>query len=206
MAQTNQTPMKKISLSVLLCFSLLSGFSQSFLHGVGLSIFVSKVETSDIAAFGGVTYSPRVNFLETETLSLSAGIPLSVGLSGSYSYNSMNGYSSESNTLRFMFNAPLIVNLNVRAGSTKENESRFGFFVGGGFGYHYGDFNVLESDQYGYLYDSDKTLATYGPAANIGFRIAVGSHQKNIETRLSNMKGINDTKASIYGMAALFNF
>ena len=198
--------MKKIFLSVILCFSLLSGFSQSFMHGVGLSVFVSKVKTSDIAAYGGVTYSPRINFLETESLSLSAGIPLSVGMSGSYSYNSMNGYSSESNTLRFMFNAPLILNLNMGAGSTKENESRFGFFVGGGFGYHYGDFNVLQEDQYGNLYDGEETLTTYGPAANVGFRIAVGSHQKNIETRLSFMKGINDNKASIYGMAALFNF
>lgn len=198
--------MKKICLSLILSFSLLSGFSQSFMHGVGLSVFVSKVKTSEIAAFGGVTYSPRINFLENESLSVSAGVPLSIGLSGNYSYNSMNDYTSESNTLRFMFNAPLIVNLNMGAGSTKENESRFGFFVGGGFGYHYGDFNVIREDEYGYLYDAEETLSTYGPAANIGFRIAVGSHKKNIETRLSYMRGINDNKASIYGMAALFNF
>ena len=198
--------MKKMYLSVILCFSLLSGFSQSFMHGVGLSIFVSKVPTSDIAAYGGVTYSPRINFLETESLSVSAGVPLSVGMSGSYSYTSAYGYDDESNTLRFMFNAPLIINLNVGAGSTKENESRFGFFVGGGFGYHYGDFNVTKTDDYGNMYDADESMSTYGPAANLGFRIAVGSHQKNIETRLSYMKGINERKPSIYGMAALFNF
>jgi hypothetical protein len=198
--------MKKLFISAILSICITTGFAQSFMHGVGISIFVTKIKTTEIGAFGGVTYSPRINFLETESLALSAGIPLSVGLSGAYSYNSMNGYSSESNTLRFMFNAPLIINLNVGAGSTKENESRFGFFAGGGFGYHYGHFNVIKSDEYGSIYVDDATLDTYGPAANVGFRIAVGSHQKNIETRFNYMRGMNDEKPSIFGMAALFNF
>lgn len=198
--------MKKIYFLALLCFSLTTGFSQSFMHGVGVSIFVSKAKESDLAAYGGFTYSPRINFVETESLSLSAGIPMSVGTSGSYSYTSSYGYTSESNTLRFMFNAPLIINLNIGAGSTKENESRFGFFVGGGFGYHYGNFNRIEDDGYGNSYETDELLGTYGPAANAGFRIAVGSNQKNIETRLSYMKGMKNGKPSFFGMAALFNF
>jgi hypothetical protein len=197
--------MKKNLLLLLMCFSFSFAFSQSFLHGVGVSINAVKIKHADVSAFGGVTYSPRINFLETESLALSAGIPISVGLSGNYYYNSMDGYASEENALRFMFNAPLIINLNVGAGSTKENESRFGFFIGGGFGYHYGDFNVIKTDEYN-EYQEQATLSTYGPAANAGIRIAVGSHQKNIETRLSYMKGINDRKPSIFGMAALFNF
>jgi hypothetical protein len=198
--------MKKILFSVILSFFISTTFSQTFMHGVGVSIFVTKVTTAQISAFGGVTYSPRINFLETESLALSAGVPLSLGTSGSYSYNSMNGYASESNTLRFMVNAPLIINLNVGAGSTKENESRFGFFVGGGFGYHYGDFNVVKTDEYGYAEEGNASITTYGPAANAGIRIAVGSNQKNIEARLSYMKGMKEEKPSIYGMAALFNF
>jgi hypothetical protein len=98
------------------------------MHGAGISIFVTTVQSTNIAAYGGFTYSPRLNFLETESLSLSAGIPLSMATSGSYSYNSRNGYSSESNSLRFMFNAPFIINFKVGADSTKETESRFGFF------------------------------------------------------------------------------
>lgn len=198
--------MKKMMFFVILSFSITSGFSQTFMHGVGVSVFVTKVKETQIGAFGGVTYSPRINFLETESLALSAGVPLSIGMSGAYSYNSMNGYGYESNTLRFMFNAPMIINLNVGAGSTKENESRFGFFVGGGFGYHYGDFNVIETDEYGNWQEGDEVMSVYGPAANAGFRIAVGSHQKNIEARFSYMKGMNESKPSIFGMAALFNF
>lgn len=198
--------MNKLYLLLIAFFSTTFSFAQTFMHGVGVSIFVTKIEATDIATFGGFTYSPRVNFLETESLALSVGIPLSIATSGSYSYNSRNGYYSENNSLRFMFNAPLIINLNVGAGSTKETESRFGFFVGGGFGYHYGDFNVIETDEDGYSNETEAAFATYGPAANAGIRIAVGSHQKNIEARLSYMKGINQSKPSIFGMAALFNF
>lgn len=165
--------MNKLYLLLIAFFSTTASFSQSFMHGAGVSIFIPKIKASDIAAYGGFTYSPRINFLETESLSLSAGIPLSVATSGSYSYNSRGAYATESNSLRFMFNAPLIINLNVGAGSTKETESRFGFFVGGGFGYHYGDFYTIVEDEYGYSYEGDASFATYGPASNAGIRIAV---------------------------------
>lgn len=198
--------MKRIFLFVIVFFAINSCFSQSFTHGVGVSVFVSQVKSSGIAAYGGFTYSPRINFLETESMSVSAGVPLSIGTSGSYTYNTTYGYSEEDNTIRFMVNVPLIINLNMGAGSTKENESRFGFFAGGGFGYHYGNFNVVEEDQYGYETETVSTFGTYGPAGNIGFRIAVGSNQKNIETRFSYMKGINQSKPALYGIAALFNF
>lgn len=198
--------MKKFSLVIIAFFAISSVFSQSFMHGAGVSVFISHVKSSGVAAYGGFTYSPRFNFLESENMSLSVGVPLSIGTSGSYTYNSRYGYTSEDNTIRFMVNVPLIVNVNMGAGSTQEDESRFGFFVGGGFGYNYGNFNVLETDQYGNEFDTAPTFGTYGPAGNIGFRIAVGSNQKNIETRLSYMKGINEYKPSLYGVAALFNF
>jgi hypothetical protein len=124
--------MKKINFLLLACVFASASFSQSFMHDAGISIFVTTVQSTNIAAYGGFTYSPRLNFLETKSLSLSAGIPLSMAASGSYTYNSRNGYSSESNSLRFMFNAPFIINFKVGADSTKETESRFGFFVGGG--------------------------------------------------------------------------
>ncbi|HKH61765.1 MAG TPA: hypothetical protein VKA49_13080 [Flavitalea sp.] len=197
--------MKNIRLLSIACLFFSASFSQNFMHGAGISVFVTKVESSDIAAYGGFTYSPRINFLETESLSLSLGIPLSVATSGSYSYNSRTGYTSE-NDMRFLFNAPLIVNVNVGAGSTRETESRFGAFAGGGFGYNYGNFNVTETDEYGNTYEEEALFGTYGPAANAGFRIAVGSQQKNIETRFSYMKGITHSKPAIFGLAALFNF
>lgn len=198
--------MKKIFLSAIISSFFTAAFSQTFMHGVGVSIFVTKIPNTQIGAFGGATYSPRINMMETEALALSIGVPLSIGTSGSYSYNSSYGYTSETSALRFMFNAPLVINLNVGAGSSPENESRFGFFIGGGFAFHYGDFNVIKVDEYGNSFEDNAAFSTSGVAANAGIRIAVGSHQKNIETRLSYMKGMNKERPSIFGMAALFNF
>jgi len=191
----------------VLTISLHSVFSQSFMHGAGVGIFVNTAPNTDASVSGVLTYSPRINFLETEDFSVSAGVPLSIGFSGNYSYNYSSYYGTdESNTLRFMFNAPLIINLNVGAGSTKENERRFGFFAGGGFGYHYGSFakKVVQADDY--ISYEDGYGSSYGPAGNIGLRFAVGSHQKSIEARLSYMKAISESKMSAYGVTALFNF
>src|SRR3978361_1683767 len=98
----------------ILAFSVLTtaAFSQSFMHGVGLNVFVATAPGGKAAVNEGVSYSPRFNFIESDNLSVSAGIPFTIGVSGSYSadYNSQYG-SSTSNTLSLMVNAPLIINL-----------------------------------------------------------------------------------------------
>jgi hypothetical protein len=195
--------MKKMLLLAITSLALSPAFAQSFMHGAGVAIFVDKVKDADANGIGGLTYSPRYNFLETESLSLSIGVPLTVGISGGYSYSSSVGQSS---SIGFMFNAPLILNLNLGCGSSKETESRFGFFIGGGAGYHYGTYADKQQDVYGNDYESSSSISAIGPAANLGLRFAVGQHQKNIETRLSYMKGMNDKKVSVFGLAALFNF
>ena len=191
-----------IGLSVVLSAS--ASFSQSFMHGAGLNIFVATAKDGKASVNGGVSYSPRFNFIEQEDMSVSVGIPFTVGVSGSYSssYNSQYGGSS-SNTLSVMFNAPLIVNLNMGAGATKESESRFGYFVGAGFGYHYGTYNI--SDIINYEETSTK-FSTMGPVGNAGVRFGVGSGAHNIEVRFQYMKGINDVKPNIFSAGAAFNF
>jgi hypothetical protein len=192
--------MKKIALVIALFLISLIGFSQSFMQGAGLTIFVATVNNSDPSVVGGFTYSPRFNFAEMENMSLSVGIPLSAGISEYY-----NSMDPDGNSLSFMLNVPLMINLNVGAGSTKENESRLGFFVGAGFGYHLGSYNTNVTDGYD-EYSSYQAKSSYGPAANAGVRIAVGNHQKNIEIRLSYLKGIDATNANVFGVATLFNF
>ena len=91
-----------------------------------------------------------------------------------------------------MVKAPLIIDLNFGAGAHKETESRFGGFVGGGFGVYHGNFYAIVADDYYGDYYQYRNVTTLGPAANAGFRIAVGSHQKNIQVRFSFMKGLSD--------------
>jgi len=199
--------MKKYALLLVLFFTGTIAFSQSFSHGVGVAVFVTTAKGGNAAVAEGFTYSPRFNFIENEDFSLSVGVPLSVGISGSYSsnYNSYSGTTTD-NTLGFMANVPLIVNFNFGAGSTPDNDSRFGFYIGGGMGYHYGKYNVDSTDTYGDGYTYQATINGVGPAGNVGCRFAVGRGTHNVEARLTFMKSLDNSKANIFGMGALFNF
>lgn len=200
-----------LSAALVLCFSTV--FCQSFMHGVGITVIGSTTArggNSDIGFGEGFTYSPRFNFLETESLSVSVGIPLSVGISATtssyYDYYG-NYYSNGSSSVGLILNAPLILNLNMGRGSTKENRQKFGYFVGAGFGYHHGDYltDGIYDPGTGNYTDSYSSN-TYGPAANAGVRLGVGKQHKNIEIRFSYMKAINENKPNIFGLAGLFNF
>jgi hypothetical protein len=204
--------MKKIILSLTLFFTVAAVSAQSFMHGAGVTVFVSSSPETKTTVGYGLTYSPRFNFLETESFSVSVGVPLSAGISFSTSLYS-NSYNDDI-SLGVVLNAPIIVNLNMGRGSTKDNRQKFGFFVGAGAGYYHGDF--IDS------YDNTYSINALGPAGNAGVRLGVGRKHKNIEIRLSYMKGINDNKhtgddgfgnlvtvnekPNIYGIACLFNF
>jgi hypothetical protein len=189
--------MKKVFFSALfLCLSCIA-FSQTFMHGVGVNTMVQTASGYSTQVVGGLMYSPRISFMETDNTSLSVGIPLSIGFSAHYS---TNGYD-ETNSLGLVFDAPLILNFNYGAGSSKETESRFGLFVGGGFGYHTSQYTASDA----YLDVSDK-MSGFGPVGNAGIRFGVGNHSHNVEIRFSYMKTLDITKSSIVGIGGLFNF
>ncbi|MCO5240004.1 MAG: hypothetical protein M9904_08105 [Chitinophagaceae bacterium] len=191
--------MKKTILFFVFALSIYSASSQSFMHGAGVGFLVSNPSNADTKVFATLHYYPQVAFVQTGAFSVSAGIPLTVGLTGSYNAGySSNGGSYEENTLLGLIQVPLMVNFNGGAGSSKENEQRVGYFIGGGFGYH--------STGIGEFDDKKHYTKGFGPAANAGLRFAVGSHQKNIEARLSYMKGLKDFKPSMFGLNAAFNF
>jgi hypothetical protein len=204
--------MKKMALfSVALLVAAVS-FSQTFMHGAGFSsyglIFKNTSGDYDADVYGGFSYSARFTVMEGENTSLSVGIPLNIGIGGSYSYNSSSYYgSSTSNSLTYMINAPLMLDFNFGAGAHKETEKRFGFFIGAGAGLHQGTvYTEYYDSNAGYYYDIKQNISTFGIASNLGFRIAVGRNQKNIETRISFMKGLNDFKPAIFSLGAAFNF
>jgi hypothetical protein len=196
--------MKRIFLLTCFLFIAVMAFSQRFMHGAGVTVMVGSSKTGDVSYAEGLTYSPRFNVIETEQLSGSVGIPLSVAISASVSSTySSSGYYDGGTSVGFVVNAPLIVNLNMGRGSTRDNEKKFGYFVGAGFGFHHGNFLV---EDYYYGVTNSTTTNAYGPAANAGVRIGVGSAHRNIEIRASYMKGINEDKPNVYGLACLFNF
>lgn len=204
--------MKKIMLLSLALFIAGASFSQTFMHGVGFSsyglIFKNPGGDYDADVYAGFSYSARFTVMEGENTSLSVGIPLNIGIGGSYSYNSSSYYgSTTSNSLTYMINAPLMLDFNFGAGAHKETEKRFGLFVGAGAGLHQGNVYSEYYDPYsGSYYEVKQNISALGVAANLGFRVAVGRKQKNIETRISFMKGVNDVKPTIFSLGAAFNF
>ena len=183
--------MKKIILSLVLFFTAGTVFSQTFMHGAGINVMVATAKNSDASVGEGLTYFPRFNFIETEGLSVSAGIPLSVAISVSTGYYYYGGYYDPS--VGLVVNAPLIIDLNMGRGSTKENRDKFGYFITTGTDIC-GDCTVTES------------INTFGPAANAGLRFGVGRKHQNVEVNFSYMKGLNENKANIFGLGCAFNF
>lgn len=176
--------MKTIIPAAAFFFTLNNAFSQIFMHGAGITIIGSTTgqgSNSNIGLDEGFTYFPRINFVETQSLSLlSAGIHLCVGISALTAYDNY-GYSYGSD-IGFILNAPQIINLNIGRGSTKENRNRYGYFVGAGFGFHHDNFltdNLYDPVTNSYI--DHYTSNTYDPAANAGFRLGVGTQHKNIE-------------------------
>jgi hypothetical protein len=205
--------MKRIILFSLVLLITGTSFSQTFMHGVGtgsFGILLNNKETGDMDSgiYGVFSYSPRVSFLEGDNTSLSVGIPVTVGIGGSYSYSYSSYYgNSESNTLIYMVSAPVILDFNFGAGAHKETEKRFGGFIGGGAGIFHGTISTKFYDiNYYDYYQRNTTVTTPVLAGNAGFRIAVGRNQKNIETKLTYMKGLNERKPDIFGLGVAFNF
>jgi hypothetical protein len=190
--------MKKTILSIGFLITLGNVFSQTFMQGAGLTVFAASPKNGKVSIGETVNYSPRFTVLETESLSVSVGIPLGIGISFSTYFDAY--YSDISYGL--VLNAPLIVNLNMGRGSTKENRDKLGYFVGAGFGYYHADFKTY--DDFGYTVP--ETTNAYGPAANAGLRFGIGKKHQSVEVNISYMKGLNTSKPSVYGLGCAFNF
>jgi len=189
--------MKKFIFSIAaLCISGIA-FSQTFRQGVGINVVLQSSPGFHADPVGAIMWSPRITFMETDNSSLSIGIPMSFGVSGTY-----NSQNIENNSLSYMFDAPVMFNYNYGAGSTKEAEDKYGFFAGAGFGYHTNQYTA--SDEFGYGYSGK--MSGFGPAGNIGGRLGVGHGSHNLELRFSYMKTLDESKSNVMGFGFLFNF
>jgi hypothetical protein len=194
--------MKKIIVLAAMFFATATGFSQRLMYGVGLSVFKTTVRGASSPVDWAFTFSPRFNLIEKPDGSLSVGIPMSLGTGQNYK---SGGPYQDNDGLRFIANLPLIINLNVGSGSTKDNEDRYGFFVGAGFGYHVGTVTSNYPDGTGGVYEMDGNVKTMGPLVDAGIRRRVGRSGINVELRCLYMKGISDSKANVFGGGLVIN-
>lgn len=198
--------MKKFILFALLVSGFQMGFSQRFMHGAGLGVFVSSAPNHQTTVPSVITYSPRVNIMQNEKNSISIGMPLSLGFTGSYHINaSSSSGTNVSKQSSYLVNVPVMINFNHGVGSSKTNAKKSGIFLGVGFGANFGSF-VSNNFDYNTGRFAKQDESGFGPAGNLGLRFKVGRNTKNIEARVSYMKTIIGSETSALGFAALFNF
>lgn len=102
-----------------------------------------------------LTYFPRFNFIENDNSSVSIGAPVGVGIG-----IANNG---DDPGIGFSFDVPAVIDYNIGCKSTPDNETYFGGYLGGGFGYSR---TQISGSSY-----SDVTAASYGPLLKAGVRI-----------------------------------
>ena len=168
--------------------------------GAGLVIGTGKIpkgaeqgsETPTILGFG-VFYHPRYNITETENGAISVGLPLTLGISGSVN-------SREGGSISIIADLPITADYNFGAGSSENNESAFGGFIGGGFSYTYSNYTndfVIP----GTVDLTEQVKGTsYGPLVNGGIRALIG--ERSFFLRAFYKIGLESAKFKTFGVSA----
>jgi|HubBroStandDraft_6_1064221.scaffolds.fasta_scaffold423345_2 hypothetical protein len=171
-------------------------FSQSFKQGTGITMMFQPVNGYRIVGSFGFTYSPRYIFNEKEDSYLSLGIPMTLA------FSRLDDSNSVDLKLGIMVDLPLIFNYNYQPQSDGNGTSRFGYFAGGGIGFHSNHYTAANNDG-----TITQQITGFGPVANAGVRFSIGKRRVHTwEIRFSYMKILNGNHPDIFGVGCLFNF
>ncbi len=160
--------------------SAVTGTAQKIMFSYGTTISILQDE-------GRLTYAtffPRYNLTEADNSSFSIGVPLSLGIGG-----------VEDGGVFFVSDLPVTADLNLGCKSTSENESGFGGYIGGGFGYTFLNYN----DGYG----SEK-VKQVGPLVHAGVRFNISKNSSSaLEIGFFYKRGIDVDKLQSAGIHIL---
>ncbi|WP_375561605.1 hypothetical protein ACE193_03375 [Bernardetia sp. OM2101] len=151
--------MKNLLFSFTLITFIMFGFSAKAQNDISFSF---KAGVGAYSGGGSAGYaavlSPRLNFLSfSEIGTLSVGTHIGLGYSSNSTYNSRTGAEGQSS---FVFDLPVMLELNLGNSSSPDNESDFGGFVGAGYG-----FSKLSNNDLNY---GGNSATTSGPVLNAG--------------------------------------
>jgi hypothetical protein len=164
--------------------------------GVGINWMLEPLAGYRVVGSFGFSLSPRYIFERTHHSYWSLGIPLTTG------FSRLDDSASFDLKLGLMFDLPLILNFNHELGGVAGGGSRFGYFAGGGIGYHYNHFTAA----------NDKGTITeqvngFGPVINAGIRFSLKKYRiQQLECKLSYMKMMVASKPDIIGIGFVMNF
>lgn len=178
-----------------ICSLSLSSQAQHFKTGFGPGFIIENAPDIGSRLDLTFTYSTTFFFAEKQRSSLSVGLPITGGTHVDSKNSSNTGY---------VLDIPLIFNYNFGAGSLEALNKRWGFFAGGGVGYH------LTTMKYNsrFYNEANKAITdhTFGPTINAGCRVGTGPYRRhNFEIRALYMKGLARYKPDVFGATFVFN-
>lgn len=212
--------MCKRSFAVLCClfFCVTQAFSQDkgkqlFSQSAGITGFGGITQDSSrISGYfaEGITYSPRLNFAVLSPSScFSIGTHLTAGFGVSTTSDDFNTLDNTKLGISYMVDAPLMVEYNFGAAATREAFKKWGFFLGGGYGWHFTQTKIDAYDPYYNDYTTVKeNVNAHGPVFDAGFRFPIGLAVLGVRfqyqsisnpTYLTRMNGL-------FGMGVDYNF
>lgn len=194
--------LKRLLVSSILIFLLASAANaQGFMSGYGatISVLYGKIITpyssSNFAlSQNTATYFPRYNFVENENSSFSIGAPIGVGI------GIVTNTLGDDAGISLAFDVPLVLDYNIGFKYTSDNESRFGGYLGAGFGYSKS--NIVGSSY------SDYNGTSYGPLLRGGLRFGLSKERYNgrgLSVGMFYKKGMEEEKLNTVGFNVLYD-
>ena len=159
-----------------------------------MTVMLQPVRDYRVVGSVGFTYSVRYIFKEKEDSYLSIGIPMTLA------FSRLDDSSSVDLKLGIMTDVPLIFNYNFQPKLSvkgadrhkyfEKGQSKVGYFVGGGFGYHSNHYTAANNDG-----TITQQINGFGPVVNAGVRFSVVRRRVHTwEMRFSYMKLFNSNK------------
>jgi hypothetical protein len=193
---------KKINSLFLLSFLSLSISAQKMMHSVGTSANLNhqkitipsryltpEKKVNQTLFYTSGDYFFRYNVKESDLNSISIGVPVALG------FGSANDPNNDEAGLFLGANISMGVFYNNGLKSTRNNETNFGYFVGGGISYGY----------VGLYYDKKtNNITTYGPMIYSGIRFPVLKQVMSVG--LFFRYGLETEKLKTYGLKLMRDF
>lgn len=126
---------RTVLITISVCLTCIAANAQQFMQSVGFTAavmngnIITNTNVKFTPAMIGATYFPRVNFPLSPSASISAGLPLTLGI------GIINNESIQINKKYLSFDLPLAIDYNDAFKASENGDESLGFFLGLGVGY-----------------------------------------------------------------------
>ena len=194
---------RPLLITIFLLLITFAGYSQSFMQSAGATGSVMRATLKGPLGKSGrfgmthihLNYFPRINFPLNSYTSISAGVPLGIGL-GIMNNNFLNVKGTY-----LSYDIPLVIDYNMGFKAAEVDDETIGFYFGLGFGYM--------STQRDTLGVTSFKANSAGILARIGVRLSLDENDRNsrgISFGLYHKIGMGEEKFKTSGLNVMLDF